>query len=51
MKWSFVASLVVRDLTLRSSRSFGSFHLMRLLLDEYLTFTAERRLAGSGSGV
>eukprot|EP01134_Creolimax_fragrantissima_P004300 CFRG4300T1 len=42
--WSFMSSLFVRDLTLRSAKSFGSFHLMRLLLDEYLIFLIERRL-------
>jgi hypothetical protein len=51
MRWSFVATLIVRDLTLRSSRSFGSFHLMRLLVDEYLTFASERKLTRSTPGI
>jgi hypothetical protein len=30
-RWSFFCSLVIRDLTLRSAQSFGSFHLLRLV--------------------
>ncbi|KNC78463.1 hypothetical protein SARC_09101, partial [Sphaeroforma arctica JP610] len=41
--WSFMSTLFVRDLTLRSAKSFGSFHLMRLLLDEFSTYLIERR--------
>lgn len=33
LRWSFMSSLVIRDLTLRSATSFGMFHLMRLLCD------------------
>jgi regulatory factor X 1/2/3 len=29
LKWSFYSSLIIRDLTLRSACSFGSFHLIR----------------------
>ena len=36
---------MIRDLTLRSAASFGSFHLIRLLLDEYLFYALELRLA------
>lgn len=36
LRWSFVSSLVIRDLTLRSATSFGMFHLMRLLCDGVL---------------
>ncbi|MGH0174695.1 UNVERIFIED_CONTAM: hypothetical protein FKN15_068470 [Acipenser sinensis] len=36
LKWSFYSSMVIRDLTLRSAASFGSFHLIRLLYDEYI---------------
>lgn len=45
LKWSFVSSSIVRDLTLRSASTFGSFHLIRLLLDEYLCYWIERKLA------
>lgn len=35
----------MRDLTLRSAQSFGSFHLLRLLLDDYIFYLAEQRIA------
>ncbi|MCP9261470.1 Transcription factor RFX3 [Dirofilaria immitis] len=48
--WSFTelvfySSMIIRDLTLRSAQSFGSFHLIRLLFDEYLLYLVELRLA------
>ncbi|VDN44552.1 unnamed protein product [Gongylonema pulchrum] len=43
--WSFYSSMIIRDLTLRSAQSFGSFHLIRLLFDEYLLYLVELRLA------
>uniref|UniRef100_A0A914VAJ1 RFX-type winged-helix domain-containing protein n=1 Tax=Plectus sambesii TaxID=2011161 RepID=A0A914VAJ1_9BILA len=45
LKWSFYSSMVIRDLTLRSAQSFGSFHLIRLLYDEYMFYLVEQRLA------
>lgn len=39
------SSLVMRDLTLRSAASFGSFHLIRLLYDEYIFYLIEQRIA------
>eukprot|EP00127_Corallochytrium_limacisporum_P004366 Clim_evm49s158 gene=Clim_evmTU49s158 len=45
MKWSFYCSLVIRDLTLRSAASFGSFHLMRLLYDEFVCYVVERHIS------
>ncbi|RWS27998.1 DNA-binding protein RFX2-like isoform X4, partial [Leptotrombidium deliense] len=44
-KWGFYSSLVMRDLTLRSASSFGSFHLIRLLFDEYIFYLIEHRVA------
>ncbi|XP_055354223.1 DNA-binding protein RFX2-like isoform X2 [Paramacrobiotus metropolitanus] len=44
-KWSYFSSLVIRDLTLRSAASFGSFHLIRLLFDEYVVYAVEQRTA------
>ena len=44
-KWGFYSSLVMRDLTLRSASSFGSFHLIRLLFDEYIFYLIEQRVA------
>ncbi|VDK48878.1 unnamed protein product, partial [Anisakis simplex] len=43
--WSFYSSMIIRDLTLRSAQSFGSFHLIRLLYDEYLLYLVELKLA------
>lgn len=45
LNWSFYSSMVIRDLTLRSAQSFGSFHLIRLLFDEYMLYLVEQRLA------
>eukprot|EP00731_Ephydatia_muelleri_P018936 Em0011g976a len=45
LKWSFYSSMVIRDLTLRSAASFGSFHLIRLLYDEYMFFLIEHKVA------
>lgn len=41
----FSSSMVIRDLTLRSAASFGSFHLIRLLYDEYMFFLIEHKVA------
>ncbi|KAB7496579.1 Transcription factor RFX4 [Armadillidium nasatum] len=47
LKWSFYSSMVIRDLTLRSAASFGSFHLIRLLYDEYMFYLVEHKVASS----
>ena len=47
LKWSFYTSMVIRDLTLRSAASFGSFHLIRLLFDEFVFYLVERKVAAS----
>jgi len=39
------SSMVIRDLTLRSAASFGSFHLIRLLYDEYMFYIIEHKVA------
>lgn len=49
LKWSFYSSMVIRDLTLRSAASFGSFHLIRLLYDEYMFYLIEHKVARSSS--
>jgi len=43
--WKLYTSLVMRDLTLRSAPSFGSFHLIHLLFDEYIFYLIEHRVA------
>ena len=37
--------MIIRDLTLRSAASFGSFHLIRLLYDEYMFYLVEHKYA------
>ena len=41
------SSMVIRDLTLRSAASFGSFHLIRLLYDEYMFYIIEHKVAAA----
>jgi len=41
------SSMVIRDLTLRSAASFGSFHLIRLLYDEYMFYIVEHKVAAA----
>lgn len=43
----FISSMVIRDLTLRSAASFGSFHLIRLLYDEYMFYLVEHKVAAA----
>ena len=43
----FFSSMVIRDLTLRSAGSFGSFHLIRLLYDEYMFYLVEHKVAAA----
>nr|ASM47586.1 regulatory factor X [Leptochiton asellus] len=47
LKWSFYSSMVIRDLTLRSAASFGSFHLIRLLYDEFMFYLVEHKVAAA----
>jgi len=37
--------MIIRDLTLRSAASFGSFHLIRLLYDEYMFYLIEHKVS------
>ncbi|XP_053211492.1 LOW QUALITY PROTEIN: uncharacterized protein LOC128395114 [Panonychus citri] len=39
--WSTFASRIIHELSLNSAPSFGSFHLLRLLFDEYLLYIME----------
>ncbi|XP_019639148.1 PREDICTED: DNA-binding protein RFX6-like isoform X1 [Branchiostoma belcheri] len=41
LKWSFFGARVMHNLTLNNARCFGSFHLIRMLLDEYLLLAVE----------
>lgn len=44
IKWTLFSQLFIRDLTLRSAPSFGSFHLFNLLCQEYIMHSIEHRL-------
>jgi regulatory factor X 1/2/3 len=44
LKWGFYSSLALRELTLKSSASFGSFQILRLLFDEYIVYLVEKRI-------
>ncbi|KAI4539428.1 hypothetical protein MG293_010820, partial [Ovis ammon polii] len=41
LKWSFFGARVMHNLTLNNAPSFGSFHLIRMLLDEYILLAME----------
>jgi regulatory factor X 1/2/3 len=45
LKLSYYSSLAIRDLSLRSAASFGSFHLIRMLYAEYMLFIIEHKVA------
>ncbi|XP_064602079.1 DNA-binding protein RFX6-like [Liolophura sinensis] len=44
LKWSFFGARVMHNLTLNNAQSFGSFHLIRMLLDEYVLLAVEAQL-------
>ncbi|XP_076307282.1 DNA-binding protein RFX6-like isoform X2 [Tachypleus tridentatus] len=41
LKWSFFGARIMHNLTLNRAASFASFHLLRMLLDEYLLLAIE----------
>ncbi|XP_033106140.1 DNA-binding protein RFX6-like [Anneissia japonica] len=41
LKWSFFGARVMHTLTLNNATSFASFHLIRMLLDEYILLAVE----------
>uniref|UniRef100_A0A8C5CBZ6 RFX-type winged-helix domain-containing protein n=1 Tax=Gadus morhua TaxID=8049 RepID=A0A8C5CBZ6_GADMO len=41
LRWSFLGARVMHSLTLNNACSFGSFHLIRMLLDEYILLALE----------
>ncbi|KAK6190328.1 hypothetical protein SNE40_002223 [Patella caerulea] len=44
LKWSFFGARVMHNLTLNNATGFGSFHLVRMLLDEYVLLAIESQL-------
>lgn len=43
-RWSFFITQILRDFTIRNSPSFGSCHLIRSFLDEYILYFADRQM-------
>ncbi|CAI9722908.1 transcription factor RFX4-like [Octopus vulgaris] len=41
LMWSCFGTRVIRDMTLQSSPSFGSFHLLHLMFDDYVLYLVE----------
>ncbi|XP_072182085.1 DNA-binding protein RFX6-like [Diadema setosum] len=41
LKWSFFGARVMHSLTINNAQSFASFHLIRMLLDEYILLAVE----------
>lgn len=41
LMWSCFGTRVIRDMTLHSAPSFGSFHLLHLMFDDYLLYRIE----------
>ncbi|KAK9720289.1 hypothetical protein K7432_004216 [Basidiobolus ranarum] len=50
LKWSYFGSLIVRDLSIRSAQSFGSFQILRLFIDDYVYHLAQKQIAQATSG-
>ncbi|EDQ91601.1 uncharacterized protein MONBRDRAFT_23665 [Monosiga brevicollis MX1] len=42
--WSFYSVQILRELTMKSAPSFGSFNALRMLLDEYLFYIVQTRV-------
>ncbi|CAO3649562.1 unnamed protein product [Mucor hiemalis] len=45
LKWNFYTGLIIKDLALHQCGSFGSFHSLKVFLDDYLLFTVEENIA------
>jgi hypothetical protein len=45
LKWNFYTCLIMKDLTLQQARSFGSFHSIKIFLDDYLLYLVEENIA------
>eukprot|EP00794_Sanderia_malayensis_P010996 gene10996-12159_t len=41
LMWSFICSKFIQELTLKSAKSFGSYHLLQMLFDDYIFFLLE----------
>ncbi|KZT62978.1 hypothetical protein CALCODRAFT_425563 [Calocera cornea HHB12733] len=51
IRWGFVTSQVMRDLTIRSDPAFGAFQILKLFLDDWIALQVLRNVALSTNSV
>ncbi|KAI0320833.1 hypothetical protein OF83DRAFT_1052326 [Amylostereum chailletii] len=51
IRWGYVTSQVMRDLTIRSDPTFGAFQILKLFLDDWIALNVLRNVALSTSSV
>ncbi|TFK55713.1 hypothetical protein OE88DRAFT_1731370 [Heliocybe sulcata] len=51
IRWGYVTSQVMRDLTIRSDPSFGAFQILKLFLDDWISVNVLRSVALSTNSV
>jgi regulatory factor X len=51
IRWGYVTSQVMRDLTIRSDPAFGAFQIMKLFLDDWIAVNVLRNVALSTNSV
>lgn len=51
IRWGYVTSQVMRDLTIRSDPAFGAFQIMKLFLDDWIAVSVLRSVALSTNSV
>jgi len=51
IRWGYVTSQVMRDLTIRSDPAFGAFQIMKLFLDDWIAVNVLRTVALSTNSV
>ncbi|PCH41203.1 hypothetical protein WOLCODRAFT_70581 [Wolfiporia cocos MD-104 SS10] len=51
IRWGYVTSQIMRDLTIRSDPAFGAFQILKLFLDDWIGLSVLRRVALSTNSV
>jgi len=51
IRWGYVTSQIMRDLTIRSDPAFGAFQILKLFLDDWISLTVLRTVALSTNSV
>ncbi|KAI0036828.1 hypothetical protein K488DRAFT_75815 [Vararia minispora EC-137] len=51
IRWGYVTSQIMRDLTIRSDPTFGAFQILKLFLDDWIALNVLRNVALSTSSV